>query len=262
MIVAIGHYTQSYNELFNRLITSLQTAGLSDNLNNQILGLVQVTQNFISNAITGLFSSLQQFGSNLLNILLGFVIAFYLLKDLEYFKNLYRECTDLIFNRSHNEKLSGFLADINGVVARFIRGQLLVALIVGITSSIALFFVGLDYAVLVGMTAGLFNVIPYFGPIIGSVAAIIVGLLTGSPLKAFLAVVALIVVQELDANLISPKIVGASVGLHPVFIILSIVIGGSLFGLWGMLLAVPAAGIVKLIMIRYLDLVRVKNRDF
>ncbi|MDD3889256.1 MAG: AI-2E family transporter [Syntrophomonadaceae bacterium] len=256
MLQAIGNYTQSYNELFSRLISSLKTAGLSENLKNQLLGFVQVTQNFIGNAVAGLFSSFQQIGNNLLDILLGFVIAFYLLKDLEYFKNLYHESTRLLFNRSHNEKLSGFLADVNGVVAKFIRGQLLVALIVGVTSSIALYLVGLDYAVLVGMTAGLCNIIPYFGPLIGSLIAVIVGLMSGSPLKALLAVVALLVVQQLDGNIITPKIVGDSVGLHPVFIILSIVIGGTLFGLVGMLLAVPTAGIIKLIMIRYKNLAR------
>jgi len=256
MIVAIGNYTENYNELFNRLITFLQSTALSDSLKNQLLNYVQITQNFIGNAIGGLFASLQQFGNNLLNIGLGFVIAFYLLKDLEYFKGLYHECTELLFNRSHNRKLTGFLTDINGVVASFIRGQLLVALIIGVISSIALYMVGLDYAVLIGMFAGLCNIIPYFGPILGSVVAVIVALIGGSPMKAVIAVAALVVVQQLDGNIISPKIVGDSVGLHPVFIMLSIIIGGSLFGLVGMLLAVPTAGIIKLILIRSIDLYR------
>jgi len=253
MILSISNYTQTYDELFGRLITSLQMSGLSENLKSHLLGLVQVTQNFIGDAIAGLFSSLQQFGNNLLDIILGFVIAFYLLKDVEYFKNLYHECTGLLFNHRHNEKLTGFLTEINGVVANFIRGQLLVALIVGVTSSIALYLVGLDYAVLVGMTAGLFNIIPYFGPIIGSVLAVIVGLMSGSPLQALLAVVALLVVQQLDNNIVTPKIVGDSVGLHPVFIMLSLIIGGSLFGLVGLLIAVPTAGIIKLLLKRSKD---------
>ena len=254
MMLAIGNYTESYNELFSRLITSLETAGLSENLKNQLLGFIQGAQNFTGNATSGLFSSLQQIANNILNVILGFVIAFYLLKDLEYFKNMYHESTELFFNRSHNKKLSGLLTDVNGVVANFIRGQLLVALIVGVISSIALYFVGLDYAVLVGMTAGLCNIIPYFGPVVGSLIAIVVALVTGSPLKALLAVVVLLVVQQLDGNIITPKIVGNSVGLHPVFIILSIAIGGSLFGLAGMLLAVPTAGIIKLLLARFKDM--------
>jgi predicted PurR-regulated permease PerM len=215
-------------------------------MKNQLLSLIKVTQDFISNGVADLFTSIQEFGNNLLNIMLGFVIAFYLLKDVEYFRNLYHESTSFLFNRKYNEKLSGILADINGVVSKFIRGQLLVALIVGILSSIGLYAVGLDYAVLVGMTAGLFNIIPYFGPIVGAILAVIVGLISGSPLKALISVLVLIVVQQLESIIISPKIVGDSVGLHPVFIMLSVVIGGTFFGLMGMLIAVPIAGIIKL----------------
>ncbi|MHB1420866.1 MAG: AI-2E family transporter [Bacillota bacterium] len=250
MILSISNYTQTYHELFGQLTNYLQTSGLPENLKSNLLVYARETQIFIGEAITGLFSSLQQFGNNLLDILLGFVIAFYLLKDIEYFKNLYHECTGLIFNRRHDEKLTVLLGEINEVVAKFIRGQLLVASIVGVTSSIALYLIGLEFAVLVGMTAGLFNIIPYVGPIIGAVIAVIVGLISGSPLKALLAVIALLVVQQLDSTIISPKIVGDSVGLHPVFIILSIVIGGSLFGLVGMLIAVPITGIIKLLLNR------------
>jgi predicted PurR-regulated permease PerM len=253
MILAIGNYSQTYNELFNRLITYIQTAGFSEGLKNQLLGFIILAQNFIGDFISGLFSSLQRGGNNLLAIMMGVVISFYLLKDIEYFNNLYHECTVLLFNRSHNEKLSGFLTEVNGVVGNFIRGQLLVALIVGVFSSIALYLVGLDYAVLVGMTVGLCDIIPYFGPVVGSVIAVIVALVTGSPMKALLAVVALWVVQQLEGNIIAPKIIGKRVGLHPVFIILAIVIGGYFFGLVGMLLAVPTAGITKLILLRYKD---------
>ena len=105
-----------------------------------------------------------------------------------------------------------------------------IALIVGVLSSIALYIIGLDFAVFVGMTSGLFNIIPYFGPLIGSVLAVVVGLLGGSLYKALLAVIALVIVQQIDSNIISPKIVGNSVGLHPVFVMLAIIIGGSCFG--------------------------------
>jgi predicted PurR-regulated permease PerM len=103
------------------------------------------------------------------------------------------------------------------------------------------------------MTAGISNVIPYFGPIIGSIPAVIVGLLSGSPIKALFAVIVLIVVQQIDSTLISPKVVGDSVGLHPLFVMLSIIIGGAYFGLWGMLIAVPTAAIIKMFLIRWIE---------
>jgi predicted PurR-regulated permease PerM len=80
-----------------------------------------------------------------------------------------------------------------------------------------------------------------------------VGLLSGSPIKALLAVIVLVVVQQIDSTVISPRVVGDSVGLHPVFVMLSIIIGGAYFGLWGMLLAVPMAAIIKMFLIRWME---------
>ncbi|HNU81001.1 MAG TPA: AI-2E family transporter, partial [Bacillota bacterium] len=135
----------------------------------------------------------------------------------------------------------------------FIRGQLLAALIVGILSSIGLSIIRLDFAILIGMTAGIANIIPYFGPILGSVPAVIVGLLSGNPVKALLAIIVLVAVQQIDGTLISPRIVGSSVGLHPVFVMLSMIIGGSYLGLLGMLIAVPIAAIIKMFLVRWME---------
>jgi predicted PurR-regulated permease PerM len=181
------------------------------------------------------------------------ILAFYLLKDLDFFKKLYNDTLSVFIKKNDNRKLRNFLSDINSIVSNFIRGQLLDALIVGILCSIGLSIIKLDFAVLIGMTAGISNVIPYFGPIIGSIPAVIVGLLSGSPIKALFAVIVLIVVQQIDSTLISPKVVGDSVGLHPLFVMLSIIIGGAYFGLWGMLIAVPTAAIIKMFLIRWIE---------
>ncbi|MFZ2539016.1 MAG: AI-2E family transporter, partial [Oscillospiraceae bacterium] len=252
MLASITDYSNTANQLFSKLTVSMENSGFSDDVKKQLLQLIQVSKTVAANAIAGLFTSLQGIGNNLINITLGFIIALYILIDMEYFKDLYHQCTTLLFKSQHYEKIAGYMADVNGVISSFIRGQLLAALIVGILSSIALYIVGLDFAVFVGMTSGLFNIIPYFGPLIGSVLAVVVGLLSGSLNKAVLAVIALVIVQQIDSNIISPKIVGDSVGLHPVFIMLAIIIGGSIFGIWGMLIAVPVAGIIKLILNRWM----------
>lgn len=254
MLVSITDYSKTANQLFSSLTASMETSGFSADVKNQLLHLIEASKTYTANALAGLFTSLQGFGNNLLNIILGFIIAFYLLYDMEYFQSLYHQVTNLLFKRHHYDKMAGYMADIDGVVSSFIRGQLLDALIVGILSSIALYIVGLDFAVFVGMTSGLFNIIPYFGPLIGSVMAVVVALLGGSFHKAVLAVIALVIVQQIDSNLISPKIVGDSVGLHPVFVMLAIIIGGSCLGIWGMLIAVPVAGIIKLMLNRWIVL--------
>jgi len=245
MIDSIMKYSQRYNA-----VAQLETSGLSSDLKEQFKNLIERMNGLMGTAINASFDSIKQLGSNLLNILLGVIIAFYLLKDLEFFKRLTNDCFNVVFKKNTN-KTKLFFHDVDNVVSKFIRGQLLDGLIVGILSSLGLWLIGLDFPVLIGMTAGIANIIPYFGPIIGSVPAVIVGLLSGSPIKALFAVLVLLLVQQLDGAIIAPKVVGESVGLHPVFVILSIVIGGAYFGLLGMLLAVPAAGIIKLLIIRW-----------
>ena len=251
MIESIMKYSQTYSSIFQSAADKLEASGLSANIKEQFTGLIERMNGVVGSSINVAFESIKTLGSNLLNILLGIIIAFYLLKDMDYFKKLTNDALELLFKSKTNRKTRSFLHDVDNVVSKFIRGQLLDGIIVGILSSIGLWIIGLDFPVLIGMTAGIANVIPYFGPIIGSVPAVIVGLLSGSPIKALFAVLVLLGIQQVDGAIIAPKIVGESVGLHPVFIILSIIIGGAFFGLLGMLLAVPAAGIIKLLFLRW-----------
>lgn len=253
VIETISSYSERYTQIYEELKVWLENSGLSDNLKQQFINTAENANEIIGSAISKSFYQIKNLGSNIVNIVLGLIVAFYILKDLEYFKKL---CSDIRAAFSKNRKdynTGSLLSEINSILASFIRGQMLDALLVGILCSIGLSIIRLDFAVLIGMTAGISNIIPYFGPIIGSVPAIIVGLLSGSPIKALLAVVVLVVVQQIDSVLISPKIVGNSVGLHPVFVMLSIIVGGAYFGLWGMLIAVPIAAIIKMFLVRWMD---------
>jgi predicted PurR-regulated permease PerM len=110
----------------------------------------------------------------------------------------------------------------------------------------------MDFAIIIGIVAGLFNLIPYFGPVVGFVLAGLIGLVDGNPMKAIYGVAALMIIQQIDGWIIVPKVVGGSVKLHPVVVLLSILIGGSLFGLAGMLLGVPVAAFIRLVILRYM----------
>lgn len=253
VISSISSYSERYNQIFEQLKTWLENSGLSDNLKGQLITTVESVNTLLGSAISNSFEQIRKFGSNMVNIVLGLILAFYLLKDLDFFKKLYNDTMSVLIKRKDNRKLKNLFKDINFIISNFIRGQLLDALIVGILCSIGLSIIRLDFAVLIGMTAGISNVIPYFGPIIGSIPAVIVGLLSGDPMKALLAVIVLVLVQQVDSTLISPRVVGDSVGLHPLFVMLSIIIGGAYFGLWGMLLAVPTAAIVKMFLIRWME---------
>jgi len=158
----------------------------------------------------------------------------------------------LIFNIDKIKAINNNAKEIDNVISKFIRGQLLDGLIVGLLSSVGLIIIGMDFAFLIGFTAGMANIIPYIGPVVGCIPAIIVGLLSPNPIIALWAVVVFIVVQQIDGMIISPKIVGDSTGLHPVFVIMAIAIGGSLGGILGMFLSVPILGVIKLFISKYL----------
>ena len=154
----------------------------------------------------------------------------------------------MIFRKSKVGKgISKASLTVHSTFSNYLRGQFLDATIVGVLSAIALSIVGVDYAIVIGLIAGICNMIPYIGPIIGTVLAVIMALLSGDLKLVIWVIIAMVIVQQLDNNILAPKIVGDSVGLHPIFTMLAILIGGNLGGLIGMLLAVPLAASAKII---------------
>ena len=187
----------------------------------------------------------------LISFFVGAVAAIYLLKDKEFFLSLWEKFLVLVFPQRIHGIVCETMEQINGVITTFIKGALVDSIIVAFLSSVALTVAGTEFAVIIGILAGLLNIIPYFGPFISMIPAFFAGLLSGGPVRAAAAAAALFIVQQLDSNYIYPKIVGATTGLHPLFILLSVSISGYFWGITGMLLAVPAAGILQIFISRW-----------
>lgn len=136
--------------------------------------------------------------------------------------------------------------DINHVIRQFVRGDLVIAVIVGILIGVGVKLVGMEYALLIGLICGVSDLIPYFGPVIGAVPAVLLGL-TKSPGMAFKVALVILIVQQLEGNVISPKLMGDSVGLHPLWVVFALLAGGELAGFWGMFLAVPLAAVIRVV---------------
>ena len=136
--------------------------------------------------------------------------------------------------------------DINHVVRQYLRGDLVVAVIVGTLIGIGVKLVGMDYALLIGLICGVFDLIPYFGPAIGAVPAVLLAL-THSPVMALKVVLIIFVVQQLEGNIISPKLMGESVGLHPLWVVFALLASGEIAGFWGLFLAVPLAAVIRVV---------------
>jgi predicted PurR-regulated permease PerM len=179
----------------------------------------------------------------ILILVLAPIFAFYLLVDLP---NIKRNAEALIPEAARPEvMLIG--RQVNAAVGGFFRGQLVVALIVGIMSSIALAIVDVPFWLLLGMVAGLFNIIPLVGPYIGGIPALLVALTTREPITGLWVVVAMVVVQQIDNHFISPVVMHRVVKLHPVLVMLALLLGGTLGGFFGLLVAVPATAILKIV---------------
>lgn len=171
------------------------------------------------------------------------VLAIYLLIDLERFKSNSLELTP----PRHRNEMAYVSGEVGTAMGSFVRGQLLVAFLVGVASSIGMWAIDLPFWLLIGIVAGFLNLIPFLGPFVGGALAALVALLNGDPWQAFWAVLIMIGVQQVDNHVITPMIQRARVNLSPLVIVLALIIGGSLAGLLGVLVAIPATAAIRIV---------------
>jgi predicted PurR-regulated permease PerM len=193
-------------------------------------------------------------------LVLGPLIAFYLLVDLP---RLQRGAEALV-PASRREDVAGLASEVNATLGGFFRGQLLVALAMGLVSMCLFLLIGLPYYAFLGAITGLFGLVPLIGTVIAAVPALFVALTsphrTGGLLHvpggwklAVATVVVLVAVQQLDVRLLSPWMLSRTSRLNPVTVLLSLLVGGTLLGLWGMLLAVPVVAAAKVVVLYVWD---------
>jgi predicted PurR-regulated permease PerM len=195
--------------------------------------------------IIGVLGGVKSFAFGLIHILItiviGTVLSVYILLDLPKIQASIR----MMMPESRRDEISGLAEKIGAALGGFFRGQLLVALFVGIASAVGLTLVKIPFAAVVGMIAGVFNLVPLIGPFIGAIPAVILGLLSGDPIRALWGALVLLAVQQIDNHIISPNVMGRTVKLHPITVMLALLAAGSLFGLFGMLLIIPGIAAVK-----------------
>jgi predicted PurR-regulated permease PerM len=184
--------------------------------------------------------------------LLGYVVitpvlTFYLLRDWDA---MVARLGELVPGR-HRDAVVGFAGEYDHLLARFLRGQVLVALTVGSITALGFWITGFPYAFLMGVLVAVFGVIPYLGLVLSLLPALAIALVSGNVLLSLVKVAGVFAVaQGLEGTVLGPRIVGESVGLHPVWVVLALSLGGFYFGFAGLLLGVPAAVGVKLLVVR------------
>lgn len=171
------------------------------------------------------------------------VLALYILIDLERFKANSLEMTP----PRHREEVAYVAGQLGTALGSFVRGQLLVALIVGAASSVGMWAIDLPFWLLIGIIAGFLNLIPFLGPFVGGALAVLVALLNGSPSQAVWAVLIMTGIQQVDNHVVTPLVQRARVNLSPLVIVLALIVGGTVAGLLGVLIAVPATAAIRIL---------------
>ena len=195
----------------------------------------------------GLLSHLGTFLGFLAYVVIVPVVTFYLLLDWAKFT---RAITDLI-PPGRREQVMAFVAEYDHSLGRYIRGQLVEATLVGTLTTISLTLLGVPSALLLGVIAGVFNLIPYIGFTISIFPALVVALTMDDPAGGLLRVITTFAaIQFLDGSITGPRIVGNSVGLHPIWIMIALAMSGAFFGFAGLLIAIPLAVLAKMLLVR------------
>lgn len=194
------------------------------------------------------------------NFILAVIISVYILIDKEEFENWFFRLCQGLFEKKYADEIINIGYGLNTNVTRFISGKLLDSLIIGaIAYGVSEYIIKAPYAVIIGLLIGVTNMIPYFGPFIGGIPVTIITLLF-NPAKGAAMGIFILILQQFDGLLLGPKILGIQLSIKPIIIIISIIIGGGLFGPIGMFLATPVAALLKTSIDGYVA-IKLKDRD-
>lgn len=208
----------------------------------------------IGTAVAAVFRGVTSFVLNSVSVItvivFALIITFYILIGFSTLKQRIVE----LYPKIYKDDIVRIVKKIDVQLSSYLRGQLTIAILVGILSSVGLLLIGVPYAVIIGMFAGMANLIPYLGPVVGATPAILVTILEHYPdwggdiLWRSLAIVGLfVIIQTLDGFVISPKVMGDALNLNPMIIMFALLLGGALMGLLGMLLAIPVLCVVRVL---------------
>lgn len=210
---------EKWNELLNYIITLLTN-------------LIPVIGNFI-----------MTLGSSILNVIIGIIVSIYILIDKEKFIALSRKVTFSIFSAERSKRIVELAQRSNETFSKFLSGKILDSLIIGILTFIILTIFKMPYILLISVVIGITNIIPFFGPFFGAIPSAII-ILCVSPIKALWFIGIILVIQQIDGNIIGPKILGDSIGISAFWILFSLLIFAKFLGLIGMIIGVPIFAII------------------
>ena len=191
--------------------------------------------------------------SGIFDVFVSIIVSVYILLQRSSIVRFLRRFARAIFKKNTYEAVNKYFTKANEVFFTFISSQLLDAVIVGILTTVAMLIIKVKYAPLIGFTIGLFNMIPYIGAIVAVAIGVLITFITGGFGKALAMAIVVTILQQIDANIINPKIIGDSLEISPLLVIFSVTVGGAYFGILGMFLAVPIAVVIRSVLNDWID---------
>ena len=199
-----------------------------------------------------IFNTTFSVGKFIVQFVLAFIICFYILLEKEDFLLFTKKTIYVMFGKKYGDFTLEVCSTLNSNIGKYFSGKILDSFIVGVLSGIGLYFIKSQYALLFGILIGFMNLIPYFGPVIGMTPVVLINLFY-DPTIAILSLIYLLLVQQIEVAVIEPKIVGGQLGLSPFLTILAVTVGGGFFGIPGMILSVPAIGVIKMYIVKFVE---------
>lgn len=191
--------------------------------------------------------------NGIFNTFVTIVVSVYILLERGEILKFIKRLNSSLFSEKKCSTINRYFVKGNEIFFKYISSQVLDAIIVAVIMSIALSIMGVKYSILLGFIIGLFNLIPYFGAIIAVIIAALITVFTGGITQAIWAVVVMVVLQQIDANIINPKIIGDALEISRILVIFAVTIGGAYFNVLGMFLGVPVIAVIKMMLDDYIE---------
>ncbi len=250
--LAYMHYKKQFIDLYNDFYALIRKYDFG--------GIFYTISDIVNNVDIDFLGIVRLIGKWSVNIFLSLIVAFYFLKDKTRILFGMNKYLDIIFPDKAVYAIKNVFGSIHEVFSGYIRGQLTDALLMSVLIACSLSILKIPFAVPIGILSGFTNIIPFFGAIMGFFLSVVTALISSGVLKAVIAGVVMLVLQQIDSIIIVPRIVGDNVSLSPVMVIIALAIAGNIFGIWGMVFAVPVTALIKTFIKKWLS--KLENKKF
>lgn len=253
LVSSISKFIEQFPSILNSIVGwinsfgvyEINASGVQEFLSRDVFSISRLLNMFDPKNMDRYAKSVMSVGSSVVNIFLGIIISVYMLLERKHIKNGAARFAKLYIPDKIRKGITFYGKEVANFINRYIGCQILDACIVFILSLIVLSIMRMEYAGLMALMVGSFNLIPYFGAFVAVVISALITLVTNGFMSAVILVVVLIVLQQIDANIIQPRLVASSLSIKPLLVILGVLVGGGLFGILGMFIGVPMVALFK-----------------